>query len=519
MNLLGVEPDVALIGHLGGELVVLGVVLAHGNPHPRGGAELHGSARQALFPLGGLVLAAEVAGVGQLLADLLEVPLALGQGDILQHAVEVVQLPLAPGNLLGEHPLGGLGLVVLLIISGRVLLGRQQRVQGNLRLPALRVVEVDRPQHAHALLHGVEVGGDDVAPLPQPLPVPGGLQLPALVVQLAGGAVPGAGHRLHQVLALLLHPLGIFPVGIELVQHLAKGLHPPQLHSHAVLKDGQEGVVGGLALPENHIGRKVFLLYGVHKGVHPLQQAGASLLPQLAEADGGVPGGLEGQLPADEGGQAVKGVQQPPVHRPLLGCGGHQALQLPLLQGQRIALVLGHGRVVEQPGQQLPLAGGQVPLHPADAVGDAPLAVQENQVGRAAHQLQHQAALHPVPQLVQALQLKLHQPLHRGLDDVQNPGAGQVFAQKHTEHGGRVRVFPGNAGQLHPGVVGAGREKQFHVLPAPPHRHHNLVPDGLINLVNLAAQHGGLQLLRHGGEANRVQGHGLTPPSSAQRAG
>ena len=67
VDLLGVEPDVALEGHLGGELVVLAVVLAHRDPQPRGGAKLHGLARHPLLPLGGRLAPAEVARVGQLL--------------------------------------------------------------------------------------------------------------------------------------------------------------------------------------------------------------------------------------------------------------------------------------------------------------------------------------------------------------------------------------------------------------------------------------------------------------------
>ena len=42
-----------------------------------------------LLPVSGLGGAAEIAGVGELLADLLEVPLSLRQSDVLQHAVQV----------------------------------------------------------------------------------------------------------------------------------------------------------------------------------------------------------------------------------------------------------------------------------------------------------------------------------------------------------------------------------------------------------------------------------------------
>ena len=66
----------------------------------------------------------------------------------------------------------------------------------------------------------------------------------------------------------------------------------------------------------------------------------------------------------------------------------------------------------------------------------------------AAHGLQHQAALHPVPQLVQGLQPQVHHPLHGWLDQLQQAGAGQVLAQQHAEHGRRGGIVPEHPGQL-----------------------------------------------------------------------
>ena len=93
VDLLGVEPQVALESLLGSEQVVLGVVFAHGDTQAGGGAELHGLRGHPLAPVSGFGGAAEISGVGELLADLLEVPLSLRQSDGLQHAVQVVQVP------------------------------------------------------------------------------------------------------------------------------------------------------------------------------------------------------------------------------------------------------------------------------------------------------------------------------------------------------------------------------------------------------------------------------------------
>ena len=207
VDLLGMEPDVALKSLLTGEQVVLGVVLAHRDTQARCGAKLHGLGGHPLLPPFGLAGTAEISGVGELLADLPQVLLSLGQSNVLQHAVEIVQLSAALLQLLGQHLLGGLGLVVLFIILGGVLLWGEQRVQADVHLCPLRVIKVHSTKTPHPLVHLVEVGGEDIPQLPQPLPILGGLQLLLLVGDLPGGAVPGGGHGADEILAPLLDAL------------------------------------------------------------------------------------------------------------------------------------------------------------------------------------------------------------------------------------------------------------------------------------------------------------------------
>ena len=149
----------------------------------------------------------------------------------------------------------------------------------------------------------------------------------------------------------------------------------------------------------------------------------------------------------------------------------------------------------------------------------------------AAHGLQHQAALHPVPQLVQGLQPQVHHPLHGWLDQLQQAGAGQVLAQQHAEHGGLVRVLPGDLGEMGPGVAGAGGEEQLHIACGGPQGQDHLVPAWLIDLVDFCPGEGVLQFMDHSAQAQRVQRHGITsfmsqvgrvtatPPSWWRRAG
>ena len=89
VDLLGVEPPVALSRLLGGKQIVLTVVLPHRYPQPGVSPELHGRPRHPLLPLGRLPGAAEITGIGKLLPDLLKITLPLGQRQVLQYAVQI----------------------------------------------------------------------------------------------------------------------------------------------------------------------------------------------------------------------------------------------------------------------------------------------------------------------------------------------------------------------------------------------------------------------------------------------
>ena len=71
---------------------------------------------------------AQIPVVHELLTDLLQVPVPLGQGDHLQHAVQVLQLGAVFLQLDGQHLLRLLGLFVVLIVLGGVLLRGEQGV-------------------------------------------------------------------------------------------------------------------------------------------------------------------------------------------------------------------------------------------------------------------------------------------------------------------------------------------------------------------------------------------------------
>ena len=89
-------------------------------------------------------------------------------------------------------------------------------------------------------------------------------------------------------------------------------------------------------------------------------------------------GGLVDQLPADQGGQSAKGVQQPFVRLGLLRGGGQERLQSITVSGQGIFLLNPWGEPVEHPRLEKALGGGQVSAHMTNAVQDAAVAVQQD---------------------------------------------------------------------------------------------------------------------------------------------
>ena len=185
----------------------------------------------------------KVATLLQFLANLRQVPLALGPLDTFQHALQVVQLPLALFQLLGQHNAGSLGFVITFVVLSGVFLGRQQGVQRDGDLPSVRIVEICRPKHFHPPVHLVEVGGEDIPHLPVSLPVLSGCQFLALCPDLPGSPIPGVGQGSNQFLALLTHPLRPLPVPVKGVQKRAEGGEGFLLVEPTVLTDGQEGEV------------------------------------------------------------------------------------------------------------------------------------------------------------------------------------------------------------------------------------------------------------------------------------
>ena len=140
--------------------VVLGIVPAHGDTQSGGGTELHGLRLLPLHRLFPLLLRPEISPVLQLLPNFVQIPLTLRSLQGFQHALQIVQLASPLLQLLGQNGVRRLRLGIFLIVFRRILLRRQERVEGDRQLSQLRVLVIHRRQRLLALLHLKKVGGD-----------------------------------------------------------------------------------------------------------------------------------------------------------------------------------------------------------------------------------------------------------------------------------------------------------------------------------------------------------------------
>ena len=244
-NLAGVAPDVVLSGQAEGQFLILPVVPAYIDGIAVGGFKPHGLELSLLHPLPAGVRP-EIAALLKLQPNFLQLGLGLGPVQFFQNALQIAKLRMPQLELMGQLLFRILHPGVVLVEFGGVLLGGENGGDGNLDDLHIRVVKILAGDGGLSLDDLMNVGGDNVPQLPQPLPVIGGFQLFFLEGQLPGqtGAeiLDGFAHRL----AFLPHGILPIPDGVVAVQQGAKG--GSLLTAAAVLPDGAEGVLLGGAV-------------------------------------------------------------------------------------------------------------------------------------------------------------------------------------------------------------------------------------------------------------------------------
>ena len=404
VDLGGMAPDIVLAGKLKGQLIVLPVVPAHIDGVAVGRLEAHGGLGLLLLPtLGGVD--PDIPAGTQFLTDLFQIRLALGPVQLLQDALQVLQLLGADGDLLGQLLLGGLHPGVVLIEFGGVLLGREDFRDGDLDEGHLLVVKILAFHGLFALADLVDIGGEDVAQLAKPLPVVGGGQLLFLDGQLSFQP----GHQildgLAKALALLADGILSVPEGVEAVQQRAKAFGAAIF---AVLPDGAEGILLRASVRE-----AIEIGSGMLGMLPEEEEQFLSLIPPYPGIHAAAR--EKGRLPADQRGKAAQIIHQPVAEQVRPG-GGEYGFKVRLGHGGGVLLLHRPGTLIVESRQ-----GGPVALVQADApqaLQDPALLAHQVQIAGPAHQLRDQLLLSGVAHLVGAVEYEFRHTLHGQLADL-----------------------------------------------------------------------------------------------------
>ena len=166
---------------------------------------------------------------------------------------------------------------------------------------------------------------------------------------------------------------------------------------------------------------------------------------------------------------------------------------------------LGRQRVGQTRQQLADLA--VVKVHPLEGINDAP-ALHEHQIGVAAHQLNGQRVRDQVAHLVRAAEVKIDDAVPRLAAQLNEPPAGQVLAQQHTEARRRERVLEALLRQADAGRAAAGRQQQTVGLGAGAQRHKHLVAGRLKNFVDLGIEQRVFQFTGDQRQRCGIKGHG-----------
>ena len=340
----------------------------------------------------------------------------------------------------------------------------------------------------------MDVGHNQVGPAFQIFPLLGPEQVIALVGQLAHKAAFLVCHQLFQGRGHRFPPLFRGPLPVKPFDHLGKALLGQVLGVLAQMAHGHEGKVhiflptaqqGGLVVPFLHPAGKV----------HDL--CGQSFFPAPAP----VP-----KLPGDEGGHQIQlpGEGFGPL---FLGKGFfRQGPGFLLCQGQQAAAHRPGRHLVAQPGQDGPL-GRHFAVHLFQAAQNGAVSRKQNQVVPPACQLHHQGFFRQLSEIVIGGKPEPQHPLMLRLAHFQKPGGGEVLAQQHAEHGGRIGVFGLFPGEIHP-APGAGAGN--HQFPGPPmaaQGQNDLLPAGHEDLIHPAVRKLLLQLAAQAVDGDGVHGH------------
>ena len=300
--LLRVQPVIRAAGDFGAQLIILHIVSTDEDLKAVVRAVEQRPLRLELFRFS-LLLLFQITGLGQFPSQLCQILFTLGALDLIQHALQIIQLLFSLRQKHTQMPGRRLELIVLLIHRRRVLLRRFQRVERDLHLGQIFLIVVFTQKLAIAFFQPVEIGRQKLRLFSQLFAAFRAPVFLTLKAELSLQAVPRRAHGTQQIMAAAALSLGTLPLGVEGVEHAGEGLTAAVFHASAVLPDLHKAEIARLAVFQQHR-REEFLTADPLDQSRKLRRKG---IIGIAAA--------EGKLPADQRRQTGKMIQQPAVDR------------------------------------------------------------------------------------------------------------------------------------------------------------------------------------------------------------
>ena len=341
----------------------------------------------------------------------------------------------------------------------------------------------------------MEIGRDDIAEAAELFAVVRLGQLHALIFELPRRPVAEVRQIFAQRLRFLRDALLLVARSVKAVEQAGKCFLRLAPDGLAVLRDRDAREVPRLPLAQQQLRRFYAALQRIERiGQRARQRAVSGPVRGVERTEN-----LHRHLSAHQRRDAAERVQQPFVERLALVPALQQRENRLRRLAENFLFILPRRLMVIEAGQDLPF-GGHLKVHAPQAVEDASLAVRQDEVRVAAHDLEDQVFLRGAAHLVGAVEREVDEPLHPRLRDRGEFPPDEVLAQQHAEHRRLRRVLLRDIGEMDARLIRRRRQQQAASAARSAQRQNDGVPRGLLHLVYAAADRARAKLFGESGQ-------------------